>query len=145
VQVQEDRGLRESVLSLRSELQEVRSFNQLVRQENEELHAQLQILKGNSTTHSKCNRCRHRHKSRSRSPIRPEPRPVRTEAYSALQTTLSHQARSHNSHYHSNVHSQVRLPPQTGEVGERYNELQRKIQLLQNENQVLKQHLVHEI
>lgn len=35
LQLQEDRGLRESVISLRSELQEVRSFNQLVRQENE--------------------------------------------------------------------------------------------------------------
>jgi hypothetical protein len=164
MQLQEDRNLKEAVYALKAELQEVRSFNQLVRQENEELYSQLQLLKSTPSqhVHSRCQRCRHHHKSRSRSPIRQEER-VRSslaQTYSALQSNPSKQLASHTSHCsltpsHSHTFqekprivtqtSTLNPTPNTQAVNDRYNDLQRKIQMLQSENQVLKQKLVHEI
>jgi hypothetical protein len=167
VQLQEERGLKDAVFALKAELQEVRSFNQLARQENEELYAQLQLLKSTAhgNGHSRCQRCKHRHKSRSRSPIRQEERPTRSnlgEAYSALQSNLT-QNRNHTSqssmptHSHAHFHhtfqegkgpsqtSTLNKPSSSQAVNDRYNDLQRKIQMLQSENHVLKQKLVYEI
>ena len=146
VVVQEDNSLKDAVYALKSELEEVRRFNQLVRQENDELYLQLQSFKGSS----KCARCQHRHKSKS--PIREE-KVAKTRLVEPT-ATQSHLAHSHGHHSHNCNHSSQASTATKAHLhhtdksrlgGERYLDLQRKIQLLQSENQVLKQHLVYEI
>lgn len=151
--MQEDQSLKQAVYTLKTELEEVRRFNQLVRQENDELYVQLQSLKSGS----KCHRCQHRH--RSKSPIRqPEEKVIKTKLVEQT-ATHSHLTHSHTRHSHNCNHaSQASIAPKAHHhhtdksrlegslaTGERYLDLQRKIQLLQSENHVLKQHLVYEI
>lgn len=72
--------------------------------------------------------------------------------------THSHNHHSHNcnhasqsniapkAHHHHHNDNKLRTSVQVSQpIGDRYLDLQRKIQLLQSENQVLKQHLVYEI
>lgn len=152
VELQEDKSLKEAVFALKAELEEVRRFNQLVRQENDELYAQMQGLKS-----SKCHRCQHRH--RSKSPLRQQEDKVARSKLAEQAATHSHVTHSHTRHSHNCNHaSQASIAPKAHHhhidksrlegslgTGERYLDLQRKIQLLQSENQVLKQHLVYEI
>lgn len=66
----EDKSLREAVYSLREELQQLRNFNHLVRQENEQLYKQIQHQQQAKSSSTRCLRCNHDHgKSRSKSPI----------------------------------------------------------------------------
>lgn len=64
----QDEGLKETVMILKAELNEIRSFNQLIRQENDELYSQLEQAR---THQHHCHHNKHvcKGRSRSKSPI----------------------------------------------------------------------------